>query len=105
MSLLDRSHMAKDVLVDAVLAWDLLKPGGYIIFDDYNWYGPRSRLVPNFTPKLAVDAFVKIFDPYLELIHKDYQLVVRKTMNPDNVALDTYKQLRPVLIELQQALR
>jgi hypothetical protein len=54
--------MAKDVLVDAVLAWDLLKPGGYIIFDDYNCYGPRSRLVPNFTPKIAVDAFVKIFD-------------------------------------------
>ncbi len=102
---IDGSHMAKDVLVDAVLAWDLLKPGGYIIFDDYNWYGPRSWLVPNFTPKFAVDAFVKIFDPYLELIHKDYQLVVRKTMNPDNVALDTYKQLRPVLIELQQALR
>ena len=59
---IDGSHMAKDVLVDAVLAWDLLKPGGYIIFDDYNWYGPRSRLVPNFTPKIAVDAFVKIFD-------------------------------------------
>jgi hypothetical protein len=83
----------------------VLKPGGYIIFDDYNWYGPRSWLVPNFTPKIAVDAFIKTFDPYLELIHKDYQLVVRKTINPDNVALDTYKQLRPVLIELQQALR
>jgi hypothetical protein len=50
-------------------------------------------------------AFIKTFDPYLEVIHKDYQLVVRKTTNPDNVALDTYKQLRPVLIELQQALR
>ena len=102
---IDGSHLAKDVLVDAVLAWDLLKPGGYIIFDDYNWYGPRSWLVPNFTPKIAVDAFVNIFDPYLEVIYKDYQLVVRKTMNPDNVVLDTYKQLPPALIKLQQALR
>jgi hypothetical protein len=67
------------------------------------WASIAAR--PDFTPKIAVDAFVKIFDPYVELIHKDYQLVVRKTMNPDNVALDTYKQLRPVLIELQQALR
>ena len=102
---IDGSHLAKDVLVDAVLAWDLLKPGGYIIFDDYNWYGVRSWLVPNFTPKIAIDAFVNIFEPYLETIHKDYQLVVRKTTNPDDVTLDTYKQLRPALIKLQQALR
>jgi predicted O-methyltransferase YrrM len=102
---IDGSHMAKDVLVDAVLAWDLLKPGGYIIFDDYNWYGPRSWLVPNFTPKIAVDAFVRVFEPYLQVMHQDYQLVVRKTMNPDNVTLDTYKQLRPALIVLQQAFR
>ena len=102
---IDGSHLAKDVLVDAVLAWDLLKPGGYIIFDDYNWYGVRSWLVPNFTPKIAIDAFVNIFQPYLEIIHKDYQLVVRKTTNPDNATLDTYKQLRPALIKLQQALR
>ena len=33
----DGSHHARDVLQDAVLAWGLLRPGGYMIFDDYGW--------------------------------------------------------------------
>ena len=40
---MDGSHHARDVLQDAVLAWGLLRPGGYMIFDDYEW-------VSNVTP-------------------------------------------------------
>jgi predicted O-methyltransferase YrrM len=101
----DGSHIAKDVLMDAVLAWDLLKPGGYIIFDDYNWYGPRSWLVENYTPKIAIDSFMKVFGPYLELVDRDYQVVIRKKTNPDHVPLDTYKSIQAFLVELQQVLR
>jgi predicted O-methyltransferase YrrM len=101
---IDGSHMAKDVLVDSVLAWDLLKPGGLVIFDDYNWYGPRSWLVSNYTPKIAINAFVQIFSPYLELVEKDYQLVVRKKTDPSNVDLETSKPIRSFIIGIQRAL-
>jgi predicted O-methyltransferase YrrM len=72
----DGSHVAKDVLVDAVLSWDLLKVGGIIIFDDYQWrvdqYKPLAR------PQLAIDAFLQVFEPYIEVLHKEYQVVVKK---------------------------
>jgi SAM-dependent methyltransferase len=101
----DGSHIAKDVLMDAILAWDLLKPGGYIIFDDYNWYGPRSWLVENYTPKIAIDSFMRVFGPYLEVVDRDYQVVIRKKTDPDHVPLDTYKPIQTFLVELQQVLR
>jgi len=34
---IDGSHEAADVLSDAVLSWPLLKTGGLICFDDYEW--------------------------------------------------------------------
>jgi hypothetical protein len=86
---IDGSHVAKDVLLDAVLSWDLLKVGGIIIFDDYQWkvdryqffkfrLSAKSRLAPWRRPKIAIDAFLEVFQPYVELRHKEYQVVVRK---------------------------
>jgi len=58
----DGSHIAKDVLTDAVLAWQLLEPGGYIAFDDYTWTEkPRQEANPLDNPRLAIDAFYTIF--------------------------------------------
>jgi len=102
---IDGSHWAKDVLVDAVLAWDLLKPGGYMIFDDYYQSEYRSWFLPHQTAKMAIDAFLNIFGPYLELLHKDYQVVVKKKTSDDSVNLATHKPLRAFIIGLQQLLR
>ena len=33
----DASHEPDDVLYDAVLSWDMLKPEGLMIFDELNW--------------------------------------------------------------------
>lgn len=73
---IDGSHIAKDVLVDAVLSWDLLKVGGIIIFDDYQWN--VDRYPPWRRPKIAIDAFLQVLGPYIEVSHKEYQVVVRK---------------------------
>jgi predicted O-methyltransferase YrrM len=73
---IDGSHIAKDVLTDACLAWPLLEKGGFMVFDDYLW-GDFTR--PNHVPKPAVDAFVNIFIEELQIAHVGYQLVVRKT--------------------------
>lgn len=38
----DGSHVAPDVMADAVLGWRLLKPGGIMVFDDYEWGAYRD---------------------------------------------------------------
>lgn len=82
---IDGSHMAADVLFDAVTCWGLLKPGGIIIFDDYNdRYSPTHTQVQSAysTPKLAIDSFIGCFKPYLEVVAGAggdlKQLVIRK---------------------------
>lgn len=72
---IDGSHVAKDVLTDACMAWPLLKPKGLMVFDDYMWGAPKDILQ---RPKLAIDVFTNIFAGEVELVHVGYQLVVRK---------------------------
>jgi cephalosporin hydroxylase len=72
---IDGSHIAKDVLTDACMAWPLLKKGGIMVFDDYMWGNPRDIL---HRPKPAIDAFTNIFAEEVDIIHVGYQLVVRK---------------------------
>lgn len=72
---IDGSHIAKDVLTDACMAWPLLKKGGIIVFDDYMWGNSRDIL---HRPKPAIDAFCNIFAEEVEIVHVGYQLVVRK---------------------------
>jgi len=72
---IDGSHIAKDVLTDACMAWPLLKTEGMMVFDDYMWGNPRDAL---HRPKIAIDAFTNIFGETAEIIHVGYQLVVRK---------------------------
>lgn len=72
---IDGSHIAKDVLADACMAWQVLKPKGLIVFDDYMWGNTRDIL---HRPKVAIDAFCNIFAEEAEIVHVGYQLVVRK---------------------------
>lgn len=74
----DGSHMAKDVLFDAVLSWELLKKGGIIIFDDYNWIHYHYQDTPWMTPSPALDGFLASMVGEYEVLHKDYQLILRK---------------------------
>ena len=72
---IDGSHIAKDVLTDACMAWPLLKPKGIMVFDDYMWGDPRDIL---HRPKPAIDAFTNLFAEELNIVHVGYQLVVQK---------------------------
>ena len=72
---IDGSHIAKDVLTDATMAWPLLVQGGIMVFDDYLWGDARDIL---HRPKPAIDAFVNIFSEEIEMIHMGYQLIIRK---------------------------
>lgn len=72
---IDGSHVASDVLTDAVMAWNLLVPGGLMVFDDYAWTDVPSEL---HRPKMAIDTFCVIFSEQLDIIHVGYQVVVQK---------------------------
>ena len=59
---IDGSHQAPDVLLDAVLGFELLRTQGVIVFDDYLWQEPLvSGVDPLRCPKLAIDAFANIY--------------------------------------------
>ncbi len=75
----DASHVARDVLMDAVLSWELLKIGGVMAFDDYQWSDYSSgKEISSMSPKPAIDGFLSSnFNTY-DLLHKDYQIHILK---------------------------
>jgi glycosyltransferase involved in cell wall biosynthesis/predicted O-methyltransferase YrrM len=78
----DGSHQAPDVLADAVLAFQLLRVGGIMIFDDYLWrLEPDGRQDPLNMPKPAIDSFINIFQRKLRIISglPIWQLYIEKT--------------------------
>ncbi|MDF0554112.1 tetratricopeptide repeat protein [Kamptonema sp. UHCC 0994] len=75
---IDGCHKASSVLQDTVLSWRLVKIGGLIIFDDYEFTFPEN---PEQNPKLGIDTFISMYQNQLEVIHKGYQLIVKKIAN------------------------
>lgn len=76
LAYIDGSHIASDVLEDALLTWGLIKVGGIIIFDDYQYTFPSE--VTEAPPKTAIDAFLTTFSKKIVLLHQGYQVLVEK---------------------------
>jgi predicted O-methyltransferase YrrM len=74
---IDADHEAKNVFKDAAMTWPLLPIGGIGIFDDYRWQMPaeKSHLLP---PKPAIEAFLEVYAGYIDVLHKDYQVIFQK---------------------------
>lgn len=81
---LDGPKDAADVLAQTVLCWEVLKPNGVLIFDDYQWPGthnggfdnpPRHYSNP---PRFGIDAFLTLNYLNHELLHSGWQKIVRK---------------------------
>jgi predicted O-methyltransferase YrrM len=72
---IDGAHNAAAVLEDAVLSWGLLRAGGIMTFDDYQW-----SLAPQLLdrPKLAIDAFLSVFQGKYKLLDKQSQVTIEK---------------------------
>lgn len=75
LAYIDGSHLACDVLEDAILALRLLRPGGLMIFDDYGW--DRLRGDPRH-PKVGIDCFLGVYRDAVEPLSVGYQVVARK---------------------------
>jgi predicted O-methyltransferase YrrM len=66
---IDGGHDAPTVLRDLVTGFDLVKPGGIVICDDYLWDDPRwggNRTLGR--PKIALDAFTTIYADKLKIV-------------------------------------
>jgi predicted O-methyltransferase YrrM len=72
---IDGSHVARDVLTDIILAWQLLKAGGIITLDDYLWHDHPDPLS---CPQIAIDAFLTVFKGHYRVIHSGYQVTLAK---------------------------
>jgi predicted O-methyltransferase YrrM len=75
---IDGSHLATDVLTDAVLGWGLIKVGGLIIFDDYDFQFDDSVDAGQET-KIGIDAFLKVFFKKINIIDRGHQVILQKT--------------------------
>lgn len=66
----DGDHDPATTLTDACMAWDLLRQGGVILFDDYEY--------PHEPTKRGIDSFLSGFFGKYEPVLSNYQLAVRK---------------------------
>lgn len=73
---IDGCHFSKCVLEDAVLSFSLLKYGGLMTFDDYNWgiHTTDEKL----KPKSGIDSFLKAYDGHYEIIELGWQVYLKK---------------------------
>ena len=70
---IDGDHELPSPLEDAILSFPLLKVGGLLAFDDYSLDGIPA----------CVDAFLICYQPYITLVHKDWQVWLEKIKEKD----------------------
>jgi hypothetical protein len=73
---IDGSHKGKNVLEDIVLSWRNLKMNGTMVLDDYKMYDKRYPEIN--LPKKAIDTFLSLYRDELIIVHKEYQVIVKK---------------------------
>jgi predicted O-methyltransferase YrrM len=71
----DGNHQADATLADACMCFGLLRPGGFMLFDDYLW-----DHLPNVLDrgKMSIDAFINMFLPNINISSIGYQFLIQK---------------------------
>lgn len=73
---IDGSHERDIVMVDTLMAWAMLKVGGYLIWDDY---AGGDGLADCNRVKSAIDAFLKWHRDEYKTLHHGYQIIIQRT--------------------------
>ncbi|HLO47452.1 MAG TPA: tetratricopeptide repeat protein [Kamptonema sp.] len=105
---IDGCHQATSVLEDALLSWNLAKIGSIIIFDDYEWRDPETKVQ---ITKIGIDIFISLFQNQIEFLHKGYQIIIKKIgdrLVEPGLSFQAYQNLgdrlaTKELLELEQA--
>lgn len=74
----DGSHRPWDVVMDAWLAWQMLRVGGVMVFDDYIWFYRHPYTLALTAPCDGIDKFLAMIEGHYELLHQEYQVRIRK---------------------------
>lgn len=98
---IDGDHTAFGVLNDAVRAYPLLRVGGIIAFDDYQWQSGKGRL---HDPAPAIDAVSDLYANRLELLEGGRQMWFRKTGAAEDLAHDAPRPRSPKRITWRSGL-
>jgi len=75
MIYVDGSHRRLDAYRDCTLSWPLLRSGGIMLIDDYEF---GARLPDDLKPKQGVDAFLANVSGQYDEVHRGYQIAVRR---------------------------
>jgi len=78
INLQDRCKLSSHSEINTKLAWELLKPGGLIIFNYYGWRNPRD---PQQNPRVGIDRFLTSVKNQWQPVHLSpsvFQLIMRK---------------------------
>lgn len=70
---IDGDHTWRGVFQDGVGVFPMIKPGGIIIFDDYEYNGGGEQI-----PKIGIDLFCQRFKQQFEPLHVGWQVIGRK---------------------------
>jgi len=72
---IETSDQAIHLISDAVLAWNMLNTGGIMIFGNYS----NNLLINELSkPLIAVNSFIEIMKPTLNILHKETQIFIEK---------------------------
>lgn len=69
---IDGAHGDEEVFRDAHLCWPLLDQTGVMIFDDYRFDDGIKK------PKSGIDKFLAEHEGQFEVLHSDYQLMIKR---------------------------
>jgi predicted O-methyltransferase YrrM len=75
LAYIDGGHRRDEVMSDSVGVWELLGPGGIVIWDDYRW---GRDLPPEERPQPAIDAFLEAHEGSYRLLGRGYQLMIER---------------------------
>jgi cephalosporin hydroxylase len=81
---IDSSHSTQSVILEAVLSFQLLKPTGIMVFDDYtkDQIHYENGLISYWDiPKSAVDSFVALHKDELIVLERGKQFIIQKIPN------------------------
>ncbi|TGQ66724.1 hypothetical protein EN829_018920 [Mesorhizobium sp. M00.F.Ca.ET.186.01.1.1] len=71
----DGSHHSADVQLDAVLSWPMVRDGGIVIFDDYEWTFFANEVD---RPKLGIDSFLSVHAGQYRELYRGEQVIIQK---------------------------
>jgi hypothetical protein len=75
LAYIDGSHLRDEVLADSLGVWEVLAPGGVVIWDDYEWGRDHP---PEGQPGPAIDAFLRDHQGQYRLLARTYQIAIER---------------------------